>query len=419
MTEKRTNFIFFIIFTVLLATGNIFAQTVTVQDAAKVRAALVDNAKKYAGAAYEYGAIGPNSFDCSGFIYTTASESTGIQLPRTVKALYSFVQVIPQNQLEKGDIVFFRTTGDGTISHAGLYIGKNQFMHAVSDGPNTGVIISSLKESTWKNAYAGSGRFLPSAQFSDPVDEEDADIAVAAAGTDATSLTLAANSQKTDSVSNSSDSGKSTVTTSSKTTASKTASAKNSSKSAAGKTSASTKKSTSNSRKKTGSASKIVLDASTGVDWALFTSKRFNLNFRGIPLTANLSRKDWPLQPGIYSGFKFNSGCGVIQVPVALSITPSEYFRCYAGPVLTLGSAELPGDDDVEIEASIFPGIIGFTWNTPSLTKGDVKVSLYQDISYSVFNKEDGSALSPKNSLAAGLVFSTGIRVTLPFSMFF
>ena len=128
MTEKRTNFIFFIIFTVLLATGNIFAQTVTVQDAAKVRAALVDNAKKYAGAAYEYGAIGPNSFDCSGFIYTTASESTGIQLPRTVKALYSFVQVIPQNQLEKGDIVFFRTTGDGTISHAGLYIGKNHYL---------------------------------------------------------------------------------------------------------------------------------------------------------------------------------------------------------------------------------------------------------------------------------------------------
>ena len=107
------------------------------------------------------------------------------------------------------------------------------------------------------------------------------------------------------------------------------------------------------------------------------------------------------------------------QIPIAVSITPNEYFRCYAGPVVTFGTPELPGGDDEEIKASVFPGIIGVSWTTPSFTKGKVKVSLCQDISYSVFNKKDGSALSPKNSFASGLLFSTGIRVTLPFATFF
>ena len=53
-------------------------------------------------------------------------------------------------------------------------------------------------------------------------------------------------------------------------------------------------------------------------------------------------------------------------------------------------------------------------WQTPSITAGKVKLSLQQDIHYSVFDQTNGAALSLKNSLVSGLVFSTGVRVTLP-----
>ncbi len=396
------------------------AQAVTAQNAASVRQSLVNGAKKYVGAPYAFGGIGPESFDCSGFIFTVSRESTGVQLPRTVKALYSFVQVIPQTQLEAGDIVFFRTTGDGTISHAGIYIGNNQFMHAVSDGPNTGVIVSSLKEATWKKAYAGSGRFLPSAQYSENL-AENASLAAASgtiAGAAAGSETVSASGETSGTAGTknaaSSASNASNASVANKTTGAKEKTGKETRSSVAKKNSKNT-----SSKHAPAFANKLVFDAFAGIDWALFTSSRFMLNFRGVPVMTNLRCKDWPLEPGIYTGFRFNTGVDAFQIPLAISITPNDYFRCYAGPVITFGKPELPGDDGNEIKASAFPGIIGVSWTTPSFTKGKVKVSLCQDISYSVFNKTDGSALSPKDSFAAGLVFSTGIRVTLPFNSFF
>ena len=143
-----------------------FSQTNLSEAESRVyREKLVVEAKKYVGAPYVRGAIGPDAFDCSGLIYTVARESIKFQLPRTVKAMYSYVKIVPDTEREPGDLVFFRTTGDGSISHVGMYIGNSQFISAVSDGPNTGVIVSSLKESYWKSHYASCGKFLASANY--------------------------------------------------------------------------------------------------------------------------------------------------------------------------------------------------------------------------------------------------------------
>ena len=58
--------------------------------------------------------------------------------------------------------MFLKTTGSSTISHIGVYIGNNQFISAISDGPNTGVIVSSLNQDYWKGRYVSTGQFLPS-----------------------------------------------------------------------------------------------------------------------------------------------------------------------------------------------------------------------------------------------------------------
>ena len=61
---------------------------------------------------------------------------------------------VNRSELQPGDMVFFRTMGRGRISHVGLYIGNNNFIHA----PRTGkrIEITSLGHKYWngKSAFA-------------------------------------------------------------------------------------------------------------------------------------------------------------------------------------------------------------------------------------------------------------------------
>lgn len=138
----------------------IFSKEYSAEESKKLRAAVCAQAKSYIGCPYRTGATGPDSFDCSGLVYTVFREAAGIQLPRSAKAIYSAVKIVSSSQLETGDLVFFKTTGDGTISHVGIYIGRNQFIHAASDGSNTGVIASSLTEKYYKNTFAAVGKVI-------------------------------------------------------------------------------------------------------------------------------------------------------------------------------------------------------------------------------------------------------------------
>ena len=148
------------------------AQEYSIEQARKIRKNVVACAKQYIGCPYKSGAIGPDAFDCSGLVYTVMREGAKLQMPRSVKAIYSKAKTIKLSQAEEGDLVFFKTTGDGSISHIGIFIGKNQFIHAASSGANTGVIVSSLKERYYENSFAGVGRVLPLGRNSNSDSEE-------------------------------------------------------------------------------------------------------------------------------------------------------------------------------------------------------------------------------------------------------
>ncbi|MFD2925176.1 LysM peptidoglycan-binding domain-containing protein [Halobacillus naozhouensis] len=115
---------------------------------------LIQEAKQHIGTPYQWGGESPAGFDCSGFIQYVF-EKEGISLPRTVASIYADSRLDSVSNLQVGDLVFFETYKPGA-SHAGIYVGGNQFIHA---GSSRGVEISSLSNPYWSPRYIGAKRF--------------------------------------------------------------------------------------------------------------------------------------------------------------------------------------------------------------------------------------------------------------------
>jgi len=104
---------------------------------------LVKEALKQLGKPYLYGAIGPDYFDCSGFVYAMAKR-VGIALPRTALAQSQIAgKKLSRAEIREGDLLFFDTALRGRVNHVGIYLGNDRFIHA-SSGKAHGVTISSL-----------------------------------------------------------------------------------------------------------------------------------------------------------------------------------------------------------------------------------------------------------------------------------
>jgi lipoprotein Spr len=103
---------------------------------------------------YRYGGITKRGIDCSALTGTLVNEGFGVELPRTARAQFAACEKIARENLQEGDLVFFNTTGG--ISHVGLYLWNNYFVHA---SVHNGVTISSLTDNYYSRKYIGAGRF--------------------------------------------------------------------------------------------------------------------------------------------------------------------------------------------------------------------------------------------------------------------
>ncbi|HEY8398082.1 MAG TPA: NlpC/P60 family protein, partial [Flavihumibacter sp.] len=105
------------------------------------------------GTRYRYGGNTKQGIDCSAFTCNLASSVFGKQLPRTARQQFDAAQKIPAEYLQEGDLVFFNTRGG--ISHVGVYLRNNKFVHASTSG---GVMISDLNEEYFRKRFVGAGR---------------------------------------------------------------------------------------------------------------------------------------------------------------------------------------------------------------------------------------------------------------------
>jgi lipoprotein Spr len=106
------------------------------------------------GTPYRFGGSTKDGIDCSAFSGSLMTSVFGVGLPRMAKDQYSVCEHVQKNHLEAGDLVFFHTTRKG-ISHVGVYLGNNKFVHA---SLNYGVTISDLMDPYYARTFRGGGR---------------------------------------------------------------------------------------------------------------------------------------------------------------------------------------------------------------------------------------------------------------------
>lgn len=123
-----------------------------------LREVLVQTALRYLGIPYRWGGTtDEDGFDCSG-LTMVCYRLNGLNLPRVSRQQYSAGQAISKEELRLGDLVFFATRKKGIVSHVGLYIGENHFIHAPRTGEN--VQIESLLHPYYRERYLGARSYF-------------------------------------------------------------------------------------------------------------------------------------------------------------------------------------------------------------------------------------------------------------------
>lgn len=115
---------------------------------------VILTAESYLGTKHCMGGTSKAGIDCSGLVMKS-HQSCGVELPHQSHQQSKFGKVIAYtDSLKRGDLVFFYASYNSNyfITHSGIYVGDNQFIHATVQ---TGVV----KTPIVGNGYWGS-KFL-------------------------------------------------------------------------------------------------------------------------------------------------------------------------------------------------------------------------------------------------------------------
>ena len=118
---------------------------------------FIDALYSQLGKPYVFGSSGPDSFDCSGLVYYCLRQA-GLNIGRLNAAGYSnyagWQRIDGKENLIRGDLVFFYDDAYSRISHVGVYLGNNSFLHASATAGS--VVISNA--GNWFNTHLAWGR---------------------------------------------------------------------------------------------------------------------------------------------------------------------------------------------------------------------------------------------------------------------
>tara|TARA_R110002049_G_scaffold226759_4_gene398901 strand:- start:1363 stop:1884 length:522 start_codon:yes stop_codon:yes gene_type:complete len=117
---------------------------------------IVKSAQLQMGIPYKFGGNSPSEgFDCSG-LALYSHRINGIFIPRTTTGQFKLGKHIKRTELNSGDLLFFRTMGQ-SVSHVGIYMGDDIFIHAPNSRKN--VQTETLDNPYYKKRYLGARRY--------------------------------------------------------------------------------------------------------------------------------------------------------------------------------------------------------------------------------------------------------------------
>lgn len=115
---------------------------------------LKSKAYGFLGTRYRFGGTSRNGLDCSAFVQKVFNEME-VNLPRTAREQFERGEVVIRGDMQKGDLVFFRTYASFP-SHVGIYLGGNRMIHASSRDKK--VVISSVDTPYYRSRFIGAKR---------------------------------------------------------------------------------------------------------------------------------------------------------------------------------------------------------------------------------------------------------------------
>lgn len=114
--------------------------------------AIIKSAESYLGTPHQMGGLTKSGIDCSGLVMMAHKEN-GISLPHdgNEQARYGKI-LLSDDELRRGDLVFFHSTynTDKLVTHSGIYLGDNQFIHVSS---KKGASVASVKSTYWSEHF--------------------------------------------------------------------------------------------------------------------------------------------------------------------------------------------------------------------------------------------------------------------------
>lgn len=120
---------------------------------------IVDYAYTLLGVPYKWGGNGPSSFDCSGYTQWVYRNAAGISIPRVSRDQAQAGTAVEKGNYKKGDLLYFNTGGSG-VSHVGIYIGGDKFIHCSGTQSKPGSVKVSSLNGYYGNVLLGARRFV-------------------------------------------------------------------------------------------------------------------------------------------------------------------------------------------------------------------------------------------------------------------
>ena len=131
-------------------------QNTAYSDANLIETRLLNEYKRWQGTHHKMGGTDSKGIDCSGFVKEVYREVFNINLPRTTRMQVKLGRPVAINDLQPGDLVFFKPPT--YARHIGIYLNQSEFVHA---SKNKGVTISRIDAHYWGKYYWTARRILP------------------------------------------------------------------------------------------------------------------------------------------------------------------------------------------------------------------------------------------------------------------